>query len=248
LPGYIDKAQLPLDWGFSSDYRCCIQGLKSIFMERIIVTHRILKFVVAACFCCAFVPSVSAYAQNPPATWSGDDTTRIVNEVQKRLGRVTTYSVFDDINFTIKGKTIVLNGSASRPIVKSDAGNALKGISGVDSVDNQMEVLPLSPNDDRIRAGVYNAIFTAPSLSKYNANAGRVGRGVSVARMAGGITNDPPIGFHAIHIIVKNGNVTLKGAVLNSGDSSIAEIKANGVSGVFSVTNQIGIESSGSGK
>jgi hyperosmotically inducible periplasmic protein len=213
-------------------------------MERIIVTHRILKFVVAASFCCALVPSVSA--QNPPATWSGDDTTRIVNTVQKKLGGLTSYSVFDDINFTIKGKTIVLNGSASRPIVKSDAGNALKGIPGVDSVDNQIEVLPLSPMDDRIRAGVYNAVYTAPSLSKYNANAGRVGRGgSSVARMAGGITNDPPIGFHAIHIIVKNGNVTLKGAVLNSGDSSIAEIKANGVSGVFSVTNQIGIEGSG---
>jgi hyperosmotically inducible protein len=209
------------------------------------VTNRILKFVVAASFCCALVPTV--FAQNPPATWSGDDTTRIVNDVQKRLGRVTTYSVFDDINFTIKGKTIVLNGSASRPVVKSDAGNALKGISGVDSVDNQIEVLPLSPMDDRIRAGVYNAVFTGP-LSKYNANAGRVGRGgSSVARMAGGITNDPPLGFHAIHIIVKNGNVILKGAVLNSGDSSIAEIKANGVSGVFSVTNQIGVESS-SGK
>ncbi len=185
-----------------------------------------------------------SFAQNPPATWSGDDTTRVVNEVQKRLGRLTTYSVFDDINFTIKGKTIVLNGSASRPIVKSDAGNALKGIPGVDSVDNQMEVLPLSSLDDRIRAGVYNAIYTSPPLSKYNANAGRVGgRNSSVARMAGGITNDPPLGFHAIHIIVKNGNVILKGAVLNSGDSSIAEIKANGVSGVFSVTNQIGIES-----
>jgi hyperosmotically inducible protein len=211
------------------------------------VTNLILKFVVAASLCCGLVPSV--FAQNPPATWSRDDTTRIVNDVQKRLGRLTTYSVFDDINFTIKGKTIVLNGSASRPIVKSDAGNALKGISGVDSVDNQIEVLPLSSMDDRIRAGVYNAIYTSPALSKYNANAGRVGGrgGPSVARMAGGITNDPPLGFHAIHIIVKNGNVTLKGAVLNSGDSSIAEIKANGVSGVFSVTNQIGIESS-SGK
>ncbi len=212
------------------------------------MTYRILKFVVTASFCCAFVASVSA--QNPPATWSGDDTARIVNTVQKKLGGLTSYSVFDDINFTIKGKTIVLNGSASRPIVKSDAGNALKGIQGVDSVDNQIEVLPLSSMDDRIRAGVYNAIYTTPALSKYNANAGRVGGrgGPSVARMAGGITNDPPIGFHAIHIIVKNGNVILKGAVLNSGDSNIAGIKANSVSGVFSVTNQIGIESSGSGK
>jgi hypothetical protein len=101
--------------------------------------------------------------------------------------------------------------------------------------------------DDRIRAAVYNAVFTGP-LSKYNANAGRVGRGGSVARMAGGITNDPPLGFHAIHIIVKNGNVILKGAVLNSGDSNIAQIKANSVPGVFSVSNELGIESSGSGK
>lgn len=210
------------------------------------MTNRILKYVIAASLCCALMPSV--YGQNPPATWSPDDTTRVVNEIQKRLGRVTSYSVFDDMNFTIKGKTIVLNGFASRPIVKSDASNALKGIAGVESIDNQMEVLPTSSMDDRIRAGVYNAVFTGP-LSKYNANAGRVGgRNSSVARAAGGITNDPPLGFHAIHIIVKNGNVILKGAVLNTGDSSIAEIRANGVPGVFSVMNQIGIESSSSGK
>ncbi len=63
--------------------------------------------------------------------------------------------------------------------------------------------------------------------------------------MAGGITNDPPLGFHAIHIIVKNGNVILRGAVLNPTDSNLAEIRANTVSGVFSVTNELGVQGSG---
>ncbi len=210
------------------------------------MANRVFKFVVAAAFCCALVPSVSA--QNAPATWSSDDTIRIVNTVQKKLVSLTNYAVFDDLYFTVKGKTIVLGGYASRPILKSDAANALKGIAGVESVDNQIEVLPNSPMDDRIRVAVYNAIYTGP-LSRYNANAGRAGsRGSSVARMAGGITNDPPLGFHAIHIIVKNGNVILKGAVLSAGDSNLAQIKANSVPGVFSVTNEIGIESSSKGK
>jgi hyperosmotically inducible periplasmic protein len=209
------------------------------------MTHRILKAVAAAIFCCALVPSISA--QNAPATWSGDDTMRIVNEVQKKLAGLTNYSVFDDLHFSVKGKTIVLGGYASRPMLKTDAANALKGIPGITSVENEIEVLPNSPMDDRIRAAVYNAIYTAPSLSKYNANAGRLGRG-GVARMAGGITNDPPIGFHAIHIIVKNGNVILKGAVLNAMDSNIAQIRANSVPGVFSVSDELGIQNSSSGK
>src|SRR5882757_7728539 len=204
------------------------------------MTSRIFKCIVAA----SLVSPLAgiAYAQNAPATWADADTTRIVKDVQKKLGGLTTYGVFDDIHFAIKGKTLVLSGYASRPALKSDAGNAVKGISGVESVDNQIEVLPNSPNDDQIRRAVYNAIYTSPGLGKYNANAGRV-RG-SIATAAGGITVDPPIGFHAIHIIVKNGNVILRGAVLNATDANIAQIRANGVSGVFSVTNELGLERS----
>jgi hyperosmotically inducible periplasmic protein len=189
-----------------------------------------------------------ARAQNPPATWSEGETTNVIKEVQKQLVRLTDLGVFDDLYFGIKGKTIVLSGYASRPSLKSSAGNVIKNIKGVDSVDNQIEVLPLSPNDDRIRAAVYTKIYTSAPLRKYNANAGGAFRGVSVALMAGGITNDPPIGFHAIRIIVKNGNVILRGAVLNQGDSDIASIMANTASGVFSVTNELGIESSSKGK
>jgi hyperosmotically inducible periplasmic protein len=189
-----------------------------------------------------------ARAQNAPATWSEVDTTRVVKDVQKKLGGLTDYGVFDDLHFSIKGKTIVLSGYASRPTLKSSAGNAVKGVAGVESVDNQIEVLPLSPNDDRIRAGAYNKIFLSAPLRKYNANAGGAFRGLSVPMMAGGITNDPPRGFHAIHIIVKNGNIILRGAVLNQGDADIAQIQANTVSGAFSVTNELGIEGSSSGK
>ncbi len=192
-------------------------------------------------------PAVLAQDPQPAPTWSQEDGLRIVKEVQKNLGRLTNYSVFDWITFGIQGKTIVLKGYASRPVLKSDAGNAVKRISGVENVDNQIEVLPLSPNDDRIRASVYNRIYTQPALSRYNANAGNLARamgpgGRNSAFMAGGITNNPPIGFHAIHIIVKNGNVTLLGAVLSQGDAAIAGMQANSAPGAFSVDNDLVVE------
>ena len=190
-------------------------------------------------------------AQNPAPTWSQEDGMRIVQQVQKKLGSLTNYGVFDWITFGFHGKTLVLKGYASRPILKSDAGNAVKGIPGIDSVDNQIQVLPLSPNDDRIRAAVYNRIYTQPALRKYNANQGSLARalgpgGRSVALMAGGITNDPPIGYHAIHIIVNNGNVTLYGVVNNEMDSAIAGIQANQAPGAFSVDNDLIVQGSAS--
>jgi len=176
------------------------------------------------------------------STWSQEDTVRIINDVQHKLGGLTDYAVFDWITFGIQGKTLILKGYASRPTLKDEAGRAVKGIAGVTSVDNQIEVLPNSPNDDRVRAAVYNRIYSAPTLSKYNANAGRVGRGGSVARMAGGITADPPLGYHAIHIVVKNGNVTLYGVVLNQTDASIAGMQANSAPGAFSINNDLVVQ------
>jgi hypothetical protein len=113
----------------------------------------------------------------------------------------------------------------------------------VKTVDNQIEVLPNSPNDDRIRAAVYAAIYRYPALQKYTSNRGGPRGGPSVARAAGGVTNDPPLGYHAIHIIVKNGNVTLTGVVDSDTDLAIAEMRANGVPGVFSVDNDLQVAS-----
>jgi len=198
------------------------------------------KYLILAAALLAFTASTPlALAQSASSTWSQDDTVRIVNDVQKQLSSLTNYSVFDWITFGLHGKTVVLRGYASRPTLKDDAGRAVKNIKGVESVDNQIEVLPNSPNDDRVRAAVYNRIYTAPTLRMYNANQGRLGRGLSVARMAGGITADPPIGFHAIHIVVKKGNVSLFGVVNNSSDVAVAGMQANSAPGAFSVNNDL---------
>ncbi len=177
----------------------------------------------------------------PPATFSQEDGLRIVKEVRKRLLGLTTYGVFDWITFGIHGNNIVLNGYASRPVLKSDAERAVKSIPGVAGVENNIEVLPTSPMDDRIRAAVYNRLYTNAVLRKYNANQGNIARatgpGPNLAARAGGITQSPPIGFHAIHIIVKNGNVMLYGVVNNQTDADIANIQANSTPGVFSVDN-----------
>lgn len=191
-------------------------------------------------------PAIIAQDPTPGPTWSQEDTLRIVKDVQKKLGNLTNYGVFDWITFGIQGKTVVLKGYASRPVLKSDAGNAVKSIQGVESVDNEIVVLQYSPNDDRIRAAVYNRIYTQPSLRKYNANQGNLGRaigpGAGIALQAGGITNSPPIGFHAIHIIVNKGNVILYGVVLNEGDSAIAGMQANSAPGAFSVDNDLVVQ------
>ena len=168
---------------------------------------------------------------------------RLQVQVQHKLLGLARYSVFDSLSFGIRGKTVVLEGYASRPVLRSDAENAVKSIAGIDSVDNQIKVLPNSPMDDRIRAAMYRRIYSQPSLRKYTGSPVGFGRFPSVAMAAGGITQDPPLGYNAIHIIVNNGNVILTGVVDNESDSAIANIQANSVPGVFSVDNDLRIAS-----
>jgi hyperosmotically inducible protein len=198
------------------------------------------RLICLAGFALAFngmaVPIIAQSAQ-PPASFSQQDGMRIVQEVRKRLASLSNYSVFDWITFGIHGNNIVLNGYASRPTLKSDAARVVKSIPGVGGVENNIEVLPTSPMDDRIRASVYNRLYTNASLQKYNANQGSARQAMMPGPNIGGITQNPPMGFHAIHIIVKNGNVTLFGVVNNEMDADIANIQANSTPGVFSVTN-----------
>ena len=197
-----------------------------------------------------------ALAQNvqQAAPMSQEDGMRIVNEVRKRLASLNNYAVFDWITFGFKGKTLVLNGFASRPTLKDDAGRAVKDIPGIAGVDNEIKVLPLSPNDDRIRAAVYNRIYTQAALRKYNANQGSLGQalgpgGRSFGMMAGGITNNPPTGYHAIHIIVNNGHVTLYGVVLNKSDASTSpSCRPTPRPGAFSVDNDLVVQGAAPGK
>lgn len=180
--------------------------------------------------------------QGPP-TFSEADTQLITEQVRKTLAGLNNFGVFDWLTFGIHGKDVILNGYASRPSLKSDAESAVKKINGVEKVENNIEVLPLSSVDDRIRAAVYDRIFTQPALSRYNANRGGIMRATAphpnVALRAGGVTNAPPIGWHAIHIIVKNGNVQLFGFVDRESDADIALMQANRTPGVFSVTSNL---------
>lgn len=167
---------------------------------------------------------------------------KISGEIHSQILKQPQYGVFDAFHFAIKeDDSVVLRGYASRPVLKSSTEKVVKKIEGVKQVVNEIEVLPLSPNDDRIRAAVYQAIYGWGPLQRYTSNRGGGARmqANSIARRAGGITNDPPIGWHAIHIIVKNGNVTLTGVVDNDGDYTMAGMRANQVAGVFSVDNDL---------
>lgn len=212
------------------------------------MNRRTAHSIGAATLCLALFASFGRAQEKTTAStgMSQDEVLRIAKEVRKQIVTLPQYGVFDNIHFGIKPDgTVVLRGEASRPILKSSAGNVVKKVEGVEKVENDIEVLPNSPNDDRLRAAVYRAIYRDPVLQKYTVNRGSPRGGPSVARMAGGITNDPPIGYHAIHIIVKNGNVTLTGVVNNETDMAIAGIRANGVAGVFSVDNQIQVANEG---
>lgn len=205
------------------------------------------RYSIFATLCVAvlMVATLSASGQNSAAeqdnsnTWSPQLATSIVKQIRDKLTGLTDYSVFDSLRFAFKGKTVVLKGYASRPMLKSEAEKVVKGIEGVEGVDNEIQVLPPSPNDDRIRVSVYRRIYSQPTLRKYTSAPPGFGEGPSVARAAGGITADPPIGYHAIHIIVNNGNVILTGVVDSKTDADIASIQANSTPGVFSVENDL---------
>jgi len=142
---------------------------------------------------------------------------RIVKEVRHELVMLPYYGVFDNLSYKVDPDgTVTLIGQVARPTLKSDSENVVKKIEGVEKVVNNIEVLPASFNDDRIRRDVYRAIYGNSVLSPYQMRA------------------VPPI-----HIIVKNGHVTLEGAVARSMDKQIAGVQANGVSGVFSVDNNL---------
>jgi hyperosmotically inducible periplasmic protein len=144
---------------------------------------------------------------------------RFVREIRHELVMLPYYGVFDNLAYKVDGYNVTLLGQVTRPTLKSSAENVVKDIEGVQKVVNNIEVLPVSPNDDRLRLALYRTIYGHTALSRYALNA------------------VPPI-----HIIVKNGNVTLEGVVANEMDKNVANIQANSVSGVFSVTNNLRVE------
>jgi hyperosmotically inducible protein len=156
------------------------------------------------------------------AIWAGlshaapKELESITKEVRHELVMLPYYGVFDDLSYRVDGTNVTLFGAVTRPSLKSDAENIVKKIEGITRVVNDIEVLPLSPNDDRLRLAVYRAVYGFTSLNRYALAA-----------------------VPSIHIIVKNGNVTLIGVVSSTADKNAAGFQANGVAGVFSVKNEL---------
>jgi hyperosmotically inducible periplasmic protein len=189
-----------------------------------------------------FIAAQHLGAQAPDTAASQEELYKVANQIRKSLVTLNNFGVFDYLSFGLapgaNGYKVTLKGYASRPTLKDSAERVVKKLEHVESVDNQIEVLPLSPNDDRIRTAAYAKIYGNPVLSRYNPNRGVPIYGIRTRAFVG-ITNDPPLGPHPIHIIVKNGNIILEGVVDNEGDKNIAGIQANTVPGAFSVTNNL---------
>jgi hyperosmotically inducible protein len=161
-------------------------------------------------------PNGAAQPQPANETLSPESQDRLVREVRHELIMLPYYGVFDNLSFRIEGRTVILEGQVVQPVVRKDAENSVKHIEGVEKVVNNIEVLPASPMDDRIRRDAYRSIYSYGPLFKYG--------GMAV----------PPI-----HIIVRNGRITLEGVVDSEADKSIAGMRANQVPGTFQITNNL---------
>ena len=158
----------------------------------------------------------AAWAQANQAQVPPRAEERIQKEVRHQLLLLPYLTVFDNLAYKVEGYKVTLLGQVTRPVLKSDAENAVKHVEGVEQVDNQIEVLPTSPMDDGLRRRLYAAIYGYPGFEKY---------AMPVVK--------------PIRIIVKNGHVTLEGVVDSEADKNVAGLRANGVPGIFSVTNNL---------
>jgi hyperosmotically inducible periplasmic protein len=151
----------------------------------------------------------------PLALW-GQKNTPLEKEVNHELTMLPYYGVFDNIAYKVEGREVTLVGQVRQPRLKTDAEKAVKSIEGVETVENNIEVLPNSPQDDRIRLAAYNAIYSQPALQRYQLMA-----------------------VPSIHILVKNGDVELHGEVTSQVDKTAAETAVNSITGVHKVTNNL---------
>ena len=191
--------------------------------------NRIPGFFLAGALCIGMV-GVAA-AQEPSGGNSSGGTqnvtgpqrmqARISREVYHELVMLPQLTIFDNIQYKVDVNKVTLMGQEREHILKDNAEKTVKHIEGVDSVNNQIEILPASGNDDRIRREVARSLFNDERLFRYS------------------MGSVPPI-----HIIVKGGHVTLEGIVNSEADKNEANIRANSVPGVFSVENHLQVQKS----
>jgi len=146
-------------------------------------------------------------------------------EIGRQISLSSYYGVFDWLEADVKDdRSVMLRGQVVRSVTKFDAEARIRQIEGVCEVNSDIEVLPLSMNDERLRWALYHALFNWHSpLVQYSVQ---------------------PI--PSIHIIVKNGMATLKGVVANESDCSLAYMLSRRVPGLFNVTCELRVERPGS--
>jgi hyperosmotically inducible protein len=195
-------------------------SLEDAMKTTVIVAVMFLSLATYANNCTAQEAQNNSAQSTRSTALSQTGVDRIVKEVHHELVMLPFYGVFDNLMYKVSPEgTVTLLGEASRPTLNSDAERAVKEIEGVERVDNQIKVLPVSPNDDRIRRATYRKIYGHSVLSQYQLRA------------------VPPI-----HIIVENGHLTLEGVVARQMEKQVAGMQANSVSGVFSVENNLRVE------
>jgi hyperosmotically inducible periplasmic protein len=172
-------------------------------------------------FIVAVVLAMTALAATAQRDASQQAVERIQKEVRHEILMLPYFDVFDNITFKVEGYDVTLSGQVVRPTLKRDAERVVKAIEGVEKVDNHIDVLPVSPNDDRIRVRAFRAIYGYSALQRYAL----------------------PV-IKPVRIIVNNGHITLEGVVDSEADKNLVNMRARGVSGAFSVTNNLIVASS----
>lgn len=167
----------------------------------------------------ALVLGLAALPAMAATNTAANDLQAIERQVRHELVMLPFLSVFDNLQFQVDGSTVILSGQTHRSSLKKSAERVVARLEGITQVENKIEVLPLSSFDDRIRLGVLRAVYGNSVLDRYAMRA------------------QPPI-----RIVVKNGDVTLEGVVAREMEKNVAFIRANSVSGVFSVTNNLRVE------
>ncbi|HXD30327.1 MAG TPA: BON domain-containing protein [Pyrinomonadaceae bacterium] len=191
-----------------------------------------MKKINLAAIMAALIIGIGSLASANAAVRSNDatvgqrayNTARISKQVRKKLVTLPYYGVFDNLAYRIDGGTVTLYGQVVRSSTKSDAGRSVARVEGVSRVVNNIEVLPLSSFDDSLRVRTLRALQRAGGLHRYFMGA------------------NP-----SLHIVVNRGHVTLAGVVSSNFDRQLAYMTARQVSGSFSVSNQLRLESEDDG-
>lgn len=153
------------------------------------------------------------------AIMKGENDQTLANEIAKRVRQYVFYTVYDDIEGTVRDGVVSLTGKVTMPYKASETADLVARVPGVREIDNKISTLPVSSFDDQLRLTIASQIYRDPLFWNY------------------AIQVNPPI-----HIVVENGRVTLSGVVNSEVERRKAESIARTTFGVFTVDNKLRLD------